>query len=134
MVIWPFAGASGPMGKQAAEVGYQEGSQVTRVAAHPAGAWVAAGLEDGRVWRTEEGTPQGGVLSPLLANVYLHEVLDKWFTTDVLPRMRGRAFMIRYGLPELPGNAEMQRIAEPWRPHRTLASLYLWRLLQATPV
>ena len=59
--------------------------------------WLKAGvLEDGRVWRTEEGTPQGGVLSPLLANVYLHEVLDKWFATDVLPRMRGRAFMIRY--------------------------------------
>ena len=45
-----------------------------------------------------------------------------------------RAFMIHYGLPELPGNAEMERIAEPWRPHRTLASLYLWRSLQATPV
>jgi DNA-3-methyladenine glycosylase II len=42
--------------------------------------------------------------------------------------------MIHYGLPELPGNAEMERIAEPWRPHRTLASLYLWRSLQATPV
>jgi DNA-3-methyladenine glycosylase II len=45
-----------------------------------------------------------------------------------------RAFMIHYGLPEMPGNAEMERIAEPWRPHRTLASLYLWRSLQATPV
>ena len=45
-----------------------------------------------------------------------------------------RAFMIHYGLPELPANAEMERIAEPWRPHRTLASLYLWRSLQATPV
>lgn len=59
--------------------------------------WLKAGvLEDGRVRRTEEGTPQGGVLSPLLANIYLHEVLDQWFTTEVLPRMRGRAFMIRY--------------------------------------
>ncbi|HEV7176799.1 MAG TPA: DNA-3-methyladenine glycosylase [Solirubrobacteraceae bacterium] len=45
-----------------------------------------------------------------------------------------RAFMIHYGLPELPGNAEMEQIAEPWRPYRTLASLYLWRSLQATPV
>ena len=45
-----------------------------------------------------------------------------------------RAFMIRYGLPELPAAPEMERIAEPWRPHRTLASLYLWRSLQATPV
>jgi DNA-3-methyladenine glycosylase II len=45
-----------------------------------------------------------------------------------------RAFMIHYGLPEMPTAAEMERIAEPWRPHRTLASLYLWRSLQATPV
>ena len=45
-----------------------------------------------------------------------------------------RAFMIHYGLPELPGDAEMERIAEPWRPHRTLASLYLWRSLRVSPV
>jgi DNA-3-methyladenine glycosylase II len=45
-----------------------------------------------------------------------------------------RAFMIHYGLPELPTAPEMERIAEPWRPQRTLASLYLWRSLQATPV
>jgi DNA-3-methyladenine glycosylase II len=42
--------------------------------------------------------------------------------------------MIHYGLPELPVAAEMEQIAEPWRPHRTLASLYLWRSLQVTPV
>ena len=52
-VVWPFGGASGPMGKQAAEVGYQEGSQVARVAAHPDASWLAAGLDDGRVWRAE---------------------------------------------------------------------------------
>jgi DNA-3-methyladenine glycosylase II len=45
-----------------------------------------------------------------------------------------RAFMVHYGLPELPAAAEMERIAEPWRPHRTLASLYLWRSLQVAPV
>jgi DNA-3-methyladenine glycosylase II len=45
-----------------------------------------------------------------------------------------RAFMVHYGLPGLPTAAEMERIAEPWRPCRTLASLYLWRSLQATPV
>jgi DNA-3-methyladenine glycosylase II len=45
-----------------------------------------------------------------------------------------RAFMTHYRLPELPSAAEMERIAEPWRPHRTLASLYLWRSLQVTPV
>jgi DNA-3-methyladenine glycosylase II len=45
-----------------------------------------------------------------------------------------RAFMIHYGLSELPTAPEMERIARPWRPHRTLASLYLWRSLQVTPV
>jgi DNA-3-methyladenine glycosylase II len=44
-----------------------------------------------------------------------------------------RAMMLRYGLDELPAPDEMERIAEPWRPHRTLASLYLWRSLAATP-
>jgi WD40 repeat protein len=50
VVVWPFSGPAGPMGKQAAEVGYDESSVVTRVAAAPATSWVAAGLEDGRVW------------------------------------------------------------------------------------
>jgi len=59
--------------------------------------WLKAGvLENGAVSHPEEGTPQGGVISPLLANVYLHEVLDKWFERDVKPRLQGRAFLIRY--------------------------------------
>ena len=45
-----------------------------------------------------------------------------------------RAMMIRYALPALPAPAEMEEIAAPWRPHRTLASRYLWRSLAATPV
>jgi DNA-3-methyladenine glycosylase II len=45
-----------------------------------------------------------------------------------------RAVQIAYGLDELPGPAELERIAEPWRPHRTLACLYLWRSLAVTPV
>jgi DNA-3-methyladenine glycosylase II len=45
-----------------------------------------------------------------------------------------RAVMLRYGLPQLPGTAELERIAEPWRPYRTLACLYLRRSLAATPV
>ena len=45
-----------------------------------------------------------------------------------------RAVKIRYGLPELPTPAELTEIAEPWRPHRTLACIYLWRSLQATPL
>lgn len=59
--------------------------------------WLKAGvLEDGAVRHPETGTPQGGVISPLLANVYLHEVLDEWFEAVVKPRMRGRAFLVRY--------------------------------------
>ena len=41
-------------------------------------------------------TPQGGVISPLLANIYLHEVLDEWFVRDVQPRLSGRALLVRY--------------------------------------
>ena len=52
-VVWPFAGASGPMGKQAAEVGYQEGALVTRVAGWPQTRRLAAGLDDGRVWTAD---------------------------------------------------------------------------------
>jgi group II intron reverse transcriptase/maturase len=61
------------------------------------GKWLKAGvLEEGSVRHPSTGTPQGGVISPLLANIYLHEVLDKWFADQVRPRMRGRAFMVRY--------------------------------------
>jgi RNA-directed DNA polymerase len=59
--------------------------------------WLTAGvMEEGRIRRAEEGSPQGGVISPLLANIYLHEVLDVWFEQDVRPRMRGRVRLIRY--------------------------------------
>jgi hypothetical protein len=53
-------------------------------------------LEDGAVTVPDAGTPPGGVVSPLLANVYLHYVLDVWFEQEVRPRLRGRAFLIRY--------------------------------------
>jgi RNA-directed DNA polymerase len=59
--------------------------------------WLKAGVfVDGQLQRNQAGTPQGGVVSPLLANVYLHHVLDVWFENDVLPRLRGQAFLVRY--------------------------------------
>jgi RNA-directed DNA polymerase len=59
--------------------------------------WLKAGvLEDGQLRRTKDGTPQGGVISPLLANIYLHEVLDRWFVEQVQPRMKRPAHLIRY--------------------------------------
>jgi group II intron reverse transcriptase/maturase len=61
------------------------------------GKWLNAGvLEDGSLTFPEAGTPQGGVISPLLANVYLHYVLDVWFEQQVKPCLRGNAFLIRY--------------------------------------
>jgi RNA-directed DNA polymerase len=61
------------------------------------GKWLNAGvLVDGRHEYPETGTPQGGVISPLLANIYLHVVLDEWFAKDVMPRLRGRAHLVRY--------------------------------------
>ncbi len=59
--------------------------------------WLHAGvLEDGSVSYPDAGTPQGGVISPLLANIFLHEVLDVWFEREVKPRLRGRASLVRY--------------------------------------
>lgn len=59
--------------------------------------WLKAGvLENGTHRHPDSGTPQGGVISPLLANVYLHEVLDVWFEKEVKPRLSGRSFLIRY--------------------------------------
>ena len=61
------------------------------------GKWLNAGvMEDGSISYPEIGSPQGGVISPMLANVYLHYVLDMWFEREVQPRLAGRAFLIRY--------------------------------------
>jgi group II intron reverse transcriptase/maturase len=61
------------------------------------GKWLNAGvMEEGCVYYPDAGTPQGGVISPLLANIYLHEVLDKWFYEQVRPRLHGRAYLVRF--------------------------------------
>ena len=61
------------------------------------GKWLNAGvMEDGSVSYPDAGSPQGGVVSPLLSNVFLHYVLDLWFKRRVRPRLKCRAFLIRY--------------------------------------
>ena len=61
------------------------------------GKWLNAGVMDaGQRIYPEKGTPQGGVISPLLSNLFLHEVVDDWFVKVVKPRMRGKAAMVRY--------------------------------------
>ena len=59
--------------------------------------WLKAGVLDGKqVEYPETGTPQGGVISPLLANIYLHEVLDTWFEGTVKEHLKGRGILVRY--------------------------------------
>jgi group II intron reverse transcriptase/maturase len=59
--------------------------------------WLKAGvLEDGLLRRATEGSPQGGVISPCLSNVFLHHVLDEWFELEVRPRLKGGCTLIRF--------------------------------------
>jgi len=61
------------------------------------GKWINVGvIEDGQLLVSETGTGQGQVISPLLANIYLHYVLDEWFETVVKPRLKGEAYEIRF--------------------------------------
>ena len=59
--------------------------------------WINVGvIDDGRLLVSETGTGQGQIISPLLANVYLHHVLDEWIENEVKPRLKGKVFEIRY--------------------------------------
>ena len=59
--------------------------------------WLKAGvLEDGLLRHATEGSPQGGVISPYLSNIFLHHVLDEWFENEVKPRLKGRSTLVRF--------------------------------------
>ena len=71
------------------------------------GKWLKAGvLDQGCLLHPKSGSPQGGVISPILANIYLHYVLDEWMTTTVQPRLSGRCFLVRFADDYVIGCAE----------------------------
>jgi group II intron reverse transcriptase/maturase len=68
-----------------------------RTILHLIDSWLKAGIKDeGAIIPSEMGTPQGGVISPLAANVYLDRVLDQWMTKTYLPTLKGEGFLVRY--------------------------------------
>jgi RNA-directed DNA polymerase len=110
------------------------------------GKWLRAGvMEEGILTHPETGGVQGGVRSPILANIFLHEVLDEWFEREVRPRMKGRCFLIRFADDfvigcELEGDARRimavlpQRFARFGRRiHPTKTALIAFRRPEARP-
>jgi len=71
--------------------------------------WLKAGiLEEGQLSYPTEGTPQGGIISPILSNIYLHYVLDEWFSEEIQPLLRGKSFIVRYADDFILGFSDMQ--------------------------
>ncbi len=72
--------------------------------------WLKAGIleEDGKVLHPATGTPQGGIVSPILANVYVHYALDLWFEHVVKKHSKGAVSLYRYADDCAPGNVRMR--------------------------
>ena len=79
------------------------------------GKWLRAGVvEQGTLTHPETGVVQGGVIAPVLANVFLHHVLDAWFEREVRPRMKGRGFLIRFADDFVIGCEQEGTLARLW--------------------
>jgi len=78
--------------------------------------WLKAGvMESGNISYPDEGTPQGGIISPILSNIYLHYVLDEWFSEQIQPLLTGKSFMIRFADDFIMGfsnKSDAQRVME----------------------
>ena len=78
--------------------------------------WLRAGIVEGeQIYYPASGTPQGGVASPFLANLYLHYVLDEWYAKEVRPRLHGRSFLVRFADDFVIGcelDTDVERIAQ----------------------
>jgi group II intron reverse transcriptase/maturase len=73
------------------------------------GKWLNAGVQErGQLSYPDFGSPQGGVISPLLSNIYLHNVMDVWFETVVKPRMNAKVFMVRFADDMIVGFSDKQ--------------------------
>jgi RNA-directed DNA polymerase len=70
--------------------------------------WLKAGvMEAGNINYPQAGTPQGSIISPILSNIYLHYVLDEWFSEQIQPLLRGRSFIVRYADDFIIGFSDM---------------------------
>ena len=79
------------------------------------GKWLRVGvLGEGKRTRNEVGVPQGGVISPLLSNIYLHYVLDLWITKKVAKEIKGRVSLIRYGDDFVIGCTDQEDAEKVW--------------------
>lgn len=78
--------------------------------------WLKAGImESGNISYPDEGTPQGGIISPILSNIYLHYVLDEWFSQQIQPLLKGKSFIVRFADDFILGfsdKSDAQRVME----------------------